>query len=149
MTIKELAKEKGISTQAVYQKLKAAGIQISSIKQENAQDLTPEGLEQINQLFTKGIEKNGQENGDFIDKLKSLQLENERLKDEKALLKFQVDELKAMIDELRADRDRWAAQAESAQQTAQQAQALNLAAIQALPAPKEKAKWWQRFSRKE
>ena len=44
MTIKEFAKSQSISTQAVYQKLKTAKIPLSSIKQDNSQELTEDGI---------------------------------------------------------------------------------------------------------
>jgi len=119
MTIKEIAKEKGVSTQAVYQKIKAAGLKISDLRAENSVELTESGLKAVNQLFVKQSETTVNKNK-LVDKIKELEK--------------QVSMLESALQEARADRDRWAAQAEAAQQTAQQAQALNMATLKALPA---------------
>lgn len=122
MTIKELAKELGISTQAIYQRLKAADIRLDEIKQGKTPELTDDGAAQIRTMFTKTADK---QTNDTTGALQALQLENSLLK--------------ARIEELTADRDRWAAMAAAAQQTAQQAQALTL---QALPAPRRSLFSW-------
>ncbi|MGN1119528.1 MAG: hypothetical protein ACI4Q4_04165 [Oscillospiraceae bacterium] len=130
MTIKEFAKQQSISPQAVYQRLKAAGIPIDSIREGKTSELTPDGLEKLSSLFLKPVENSAKEETVSINQFKALQLENEFLKNR--------------IEELTADRDRWAAQAEAAQQTAQQAQALNMANLKALPAPRQSI--WERIT---
>lgn len=110
MTIKEFSKELGISTQAVYQRIKAAGIQLDSLKISDSQELSESGRKQLAQLFTKQQSTND-------DLLKSLQTENEFLKQR--------------CKELEADRDRWQQATEQAQQLAAQAQALSMARLQA------------------
>ena len=134
MTIKEFAKQQSISPQAVYQRLKAAGIPIDSIREGKTSELTPDGLEKLSSLFLKPVEKAVEnpvkEETVSMNQFKDLQLENEFLK--------------KRIEELTADRDRWAAQAEAAQQTAQQAQALNMANLKALPAPRQSI--WERIT---
>lgn len=130
MTIKEFAKQQSISPQAVYQRLKAAGIPIDSIREGKTSELTPDGLEKLSSLFLKPVENSVKEETVSINQFKALQLENEFLK--------------KRIEELTADRDRWAAQAEAAQQTAQQAQALNMANLKALPAPRQSI--WERIT---
>lgn len=124
MTIKQFAKEKGVSTQAVYQKIKAAGLEISDLRAENSAELTESGLKAVNQLFVKQKEKTDNKEK-LVDRVKELEK--------------QVSMLESALQEARADRDRWAAQAEAAQQTAQQAQALNMATLKALPAPQPPA----------
>lgn len=119
MTIKEFAKKQSISTQAVYQRIKAAGIQLDSLKQGKTAELTPEGLETLSSLFTKPVEEAVNESS---SKLTALQLEN--------------DFLKQRIEELTTDRDKWQQMAEQAQTIAAQAQALNMANLKALPAPR-------------
>lgn len=131
MKIKDFAKNKGITPQAVYQKLKAAGISISSITEENSPELTESGLEILNELFTKEIEKSFNQTSDLLKTIDTLKIENRLLKEE--------------LEETRRQRDLWAAQAAEAQKTAQQAQALNLAAFKALPAPEEKRSLWDRL----
>ena len=130
MTIKEFAKIYSISTQAVYQKLKAQGIKPNEIKQGNSQELTEEGIKQLESIFVK--------------KSKEESAEVERLKVENQLLKQQIEELKA-------DRDRWAELARTAQESLQreqqathQAQAIQMATIQAM----QKRSLWARLTGK-
>lgn len=118
MTIKEFSKELGISTQAVYQRIKAAGIQLDSLKEPGSQELSEDGRKQLAQLFTKQQSIND-------DLIKSLQTENEFLKQR--------------CKELEADRDRWQQATEQAQQLAAQAQALSMAR---LPAPRRSLLDW-------
>ncbi len=118
MTIKEFSKELGISTQAVYQRIKAAGIQLDSLKEPGSQELSEDGRKQLAQLFTKQQSTND-------DLIKSLQTENEFLKQR--------------CKELEADRDRWQQATEQAQQLAAQAQALSMAR---LPAPRRSLLDW-------
>lgn len=120
MNIKEFAKSIGISTQAVYQRIKGAGIALDSLKEPGTQDLSEDGKKQLAQLFTKQQTTND-------DLQKSLQTENEFLKQRCA--------------DLEADRDRWQRAAEQAQQLAAQAQALSLAR---LPAPRRSLLDWLR-----
>lgn len=132
MTIKEFAKQHSISPQAVYQRLKASGIPIDSIREGKTAELTQEGLEKLSSLFVKPVDNAVKEETVSISQFNALQVENEFLK--------------KRIEELTADRDRWAAQAEAAQQTAQQAQALNMANLKALPAPRQSI--WERITGK-
>ena len=130
MTIKQFAKKYSISPQAVYQKLKAAGIPLSDIKQGNSQELTEEGIKQLESIFVK--------------KSKEESAEVERLKVENQLLKAQIEEIKA-------DRDKWAELAKTAQESLQreqqathQAQAIQMATIQAM----QKRSLWARLTGK-
>lgn len=129
MTIKEFAKNKGISTQAVYQRIKVAKIELSSLK--SGDQLSPDGLARLEQLFTT-------QDRSSIDKLTALEAD-------KAALQTTIDRLEALLEETRQQRDQWQQQAmqsaqalEAAQKIADQAQQLNAAAMQriALPAPK-------------
>lgn len=54
MTIKEIAAEKGISYQAIYKRIKGAGISLSSLKDKRTGQLTQEGEQKLRQIF--GIE---------------------------------------------------------------------------------------------
>lgn len=130
MTIKEFAKNKGVSTQAVYQRIKSAKIELSSLK--SGDQLSPEGLARLEQLFTT-------QDRPSIDKLAVLEAD-------KAALQATVERLEALLEDTRKQRDQWQQQAaqaaqalEAAQRIADQAQQLNAAAMQkiALPAPKE------------
>lgn len=100
MTIKEFSKKMGITPQAVYQKMKNSSIDLNSIKDAKTGELTDEGLEILNNLFSKGGASEGKENAALIDKITALknELNAERVKSE-----F----LNKRIEELEADRDRW------------------------------------------
>lgn len=128
MTIKEFATKQSISTQAVYKKLKAAGIPVSSIKQGNSQKLTAEGIKLLESIFDKPE----------VDSVENLKVENQLLKQQ--------------IEELKADRDRWAEIAKTAQESLQkeqqathQAQALQMATLQAIG---QKRSLWARLTGK-
>lgn len=134
MTIKQFAKERDISSQAIYQRLKREGLKISQLKQENSQELTEAGIKTLEGLFADAKEAREEsrpiENQDSIEKLKT-----------------EIDYLKKRVEELEAERDRWAKQAESAQMTAQQAQAISMANLKALPAPRRSL--WDIITRKK
>lgn len=155
MTIKEFARRQGVTPQAVYQKMKAAGLDVSSIKKENSADLTAEGLEAVKALFSKQGKESNKETAALLDKINSL---NGQLNEKAAV----IETFKARIEELTAERDKWAALAaglqealkqeqelaKREQQTAQQAQALNMASIQALKASPRRLSLWQRLTGK-
>lgn len=129
MTIKEFAKMQGITTQAVYQRIKAAGLKLSDIKKNNSAELTAEGLEACKRLYSTDNEDVKRENKAIKEQLKALEAEN-------ADLKKTLEAKEQEINRLTAEKDRWASMAEQAQQTAQQAQALQMASLKALPAPR-------------
>ena len=130
MNIKDFAKTKQISTQAVYQKIKAAGLSLDDLREEKTGDLSEQGLQTLETLFTKQTVKTSEATTRLLTELK---IENEFLKKRNA--------------ELEADRDAWKDAAEKAQQIANQAQSLNLANLQALPAPK--ISLWERLTGKK
>lgn len=134
VTIKEFATSKGISTQAVYQRLKTAGINIESIREGKTAVLTPEGEGIVNGLFSKDGDKEANKTSEFLKEIETLKRENQLLKES--------------LEEARRQRDQWAEQAAEAQKTAQQAQALNLAALQNLPAPGRRS-FWERITGKK
>lgn len=108
MTIKEFAKSKGISTQAVYQRIKNAGIQLDTIR--DAQGLTQDGLQRLDELFATPAQNGSQ---------------------------AQIQALRDALEDMRKQRDHWQRQAEQmaaalevAQRIADQAQQLNAATIQ-------------------
>ena len=143
MKIKDFAKKQNVSVQAVYQKLKAAGIDISSIKDNNNGELTEEGLKICERLYLKSDAAKEREIKALNDQLNALLSENDTLKKT-------LEQKEKEIAQLTEARDRWASMAEAAQQTAQQAQALNMASIQALKAipAAPRLTWWQRLTGK-
>ena len=142
MTIKEIARKRGITTQAVYQKIKAAGLDISDLREENSAKLSEKGIAAVEKLFTNQKEKETQ----AIKRANELEIKVKSLEDE-------LITLEKRLQEAREDRDRWAEQAKAAQQTAQQAQALNLATLQRITAPEEKESerrsFWARLTGKK
>ena len=131
MTIKEFAKKQSISTQAVYQKLKAAGISLNSIKQGNSQELTQEGIKQLENIFFK---KNKEES----NSIESLKLENKFLKE-------QLEQLKKQLEQLQSDCNKLQDLLQREQQATHQAQAIQMATIQALS---KKPSLWARLTGK-
>ena len=149
MTVKEFAKNQGITTQAVYQRIKAAGVDLPSIQKENSPELTAEGLKTLRAIFAKENGETGRKTAELKKKLTEQEIKIEKLTEEAA--------------ELRKERDGWREQAEraaefartsqeiaakmqeallQAQETAQRAQALEMARIQAA-APRRSL--WQRL----
>ena len=144
MTIKEFAKNQGVSSQAVYQKIKAAGIELSSIKKENSSELSEDGLKILKSIFTKKDEDNSRK----IEELKSKLTEQQS----------EIEKLIAEMGELKAERDSWKEQAEKIAEAAQKqtdnmqeallrAQAINMASLQAA-AKTPRLSWWQRITGK-
>jgi chromosome condensin MukBEF ATPase and DNA-binding subunit MukB len=161
MTIKEFAKGQGITTQAVYQRIKAAGIDLAGIKKENTAELSAEGLEVLNNLFAKNDGQAAQKAAELKKQVDRQQIEIEKLKEE-------LERQKTAAEDWRKQALRWADTAEAAQkaaqqaqkiaekiqaalqveqQTAQQAQALQMASIQALKRP-PRLSFWQRLTGK-
>lgn len=122
MKIKEFAEEKGLAYQSVYKRLKEVGTSIAAIT-DKKHNLTPEGLQLLNKLY-------GEEQKE--DQIK--ESENSRIGE----LDKVIQELRNQIEDLKMERDKWAEAARQAQQTAQQAQALHMANLKALPEPAKK-----------
>ena len=156
MTIKEFANEQGITPQAVYQRLKSAGIEISALKDAETGEITPAGADTIKAIFSNTSKQDDKENA----------LKITRLQDELNKKAQELESFKTRVEELQQERDSWKETAkglqdalkqaqtlaEKEQQTAQQAQALNMASIQAIQAlrasPEERQRLtiWQRIT---
>lgn len=168
MTIKEFAKNQGITTQAVYARIKAAGVELSSIKKEKSPELTTEGIEILNSIFEKGEGASAAKVSEYKAIVARLQAQLEKMEKELEEARNDAEKEKEGADGWKAQSDYWREIAEKAQETAlnaqeiasklhdslqdaqrtaQQAQALNLASIQALKAAPQapKIKWWQRL----
>lgn len=162
MTIKEFAKEQGITTQAVYARIKAAGIDLQGIKKPNTAELTADGLEILNAVFAKNDGTNGAKIAEYKAELKMLQVKVEKLEKE-------LEDTKEAAERWRQQAETWLEMLQKAQEaalnsqslanklheslqdaqrTAQQAQALNMASIQALKAAPnvQRLTWWQRLT---
>lgn len=161
MTIKEFAKGQGVTTQAVYQRIKAAGIDLATIKKGKTAELTAEGLETLSNLFAKNEGGNGVKIAEFKAMIASLQTQVEKLTDEKAGLVKELEAAKQSAEEWQKQAAQQAEAVKAAQgiaaklqealeneqRTAQQAQALNMASIQALKQP-PRLSLWQRLTGK-
>jgi len=161
MTIKEFAKGQGITTQAVYQRIKAAGIDLAGIKKSNSAELTAEGLEALRNLFTKNEGGSGAKIAEYKAAIASLQTQVEKLKEEKAEARAELEAAKQSAEQWRQQAEQQAEAVKAAQtiaaklqealereqQTAQQAQALNMASIQAFKKP-PRLSLWQRLTGK-
>ena len=147
MTIKDFAKSQGVTTQAIYQRIKAAGIDLASIKKESSAELTAEGLETCKRLYSKPDETIKKENKALKERLEALEKENNALQMDLESKKQEIEKKEREIERITAERDRWASMAEAAQETAQRAQALQMASIQALKKP-PRLSWWQRLTGK-
>ncbi len=148
MTIKEIANQHGISTQAVYQRLKAAGVDLREIKRQNSAELTEEGLVIVKAIFASSDKENVKKKADLKNKFKDLQ--------------EQIEKLTAENEELKKDRDGWREQAErltavaeaaqklaaDTQEALLRAQSINMASLQAAAAPRGLS-FWQRLTGKK
>lgn len=56
MTIKQVANQYNISVQAVYKKIKAAGLALDALKDKETGELTPEGEETVLSLFNQSTQ---------------------------------------------------------------------------------------------
>ena len=101
MTITDFAKQTGLTTQAIYQKLKRKNIKLSDIQQPGNSDLTQEGLFTLTELFKVKATDNGKAvtaatlDKAFINK-------NDNTEDRIKQLEEENKQLRAAIDELRA-----------------------------------------------
>ena len=162
MTIKQFAKGQGITTQAVYQRIKAAGIDLAGIKKENTAELTAEGLETLRNLFAKNESGSGAKIAEYKATIASLQARIEKLTEEKAAAADALEAEKQNAEKWREQAEKQAeavraaqeiaakmqAALEREQQTAQQAQALNMASIKVLEASPRRLSLWKRLTGK-
>ena len=94
MTIKEAAEHYGVSQQAIYQRLKKAGVNLKTLKNPDTGELTPDGEAVINQLF------NQRQPTDSTN----LKEQFNELSKEVASLKAENEALKARVRDLEADK---------------------------------------------
>jgi septal ring factor EnvC (AmiA/AmiB activator) len=160
LTVKEFAKAAGVTTAAVYKRLKVNGLDIAELKDPDTGKLTPEGIEQLQALFggsqpelttelTTEVDRLTTELMELSTKLKALETELsdtkaelESMKAENALLREREKLLTDERDFLRKSLDQ-----------EQQLQALTLTKVPAppaLPSPDDAAglPWYKRLFRK-
>lgn len=95
MTIKDYAKLQGVSSQAVYQRLKKAGVDITTIKDKQTGHLTQEGQNLLDKLYSSTT----QETASVQPTIAALQAENQQLTNQIEMLKDQVDHLRRLLDQ--------------------------------------------------
>lgn len=163
MTIKEFATARGVTPQSVYLRLKSAGIEIASIKKERGK-LSEEGIEILNNLYgaenqentieTEEKDRSGADEIQRAAEIETLKKEIEELKQENRRLKAEKEEIQRAAEDWRKQAEQQAQAAiaahelalklqemlETEQRTAQQAQALQMASMQAFARP-----WWKRL----
>lgn len=143
MTIKEASKKYGVTTQAIYQRIKKSGAKLSTIKDNETGNLTAEGEKLLCELFTKhSIESVNMESG-------ALQVEQgargllEQVERERDALRADVSRLEAELRgerELRAAVERERDTLRTALDQSQQLQAMTLSRI-----PEPRKTLWQRL----
>lgn len=117
MTIKELSTKLKVSPQAIYKRLRAAGISVEGLKDKETGELTEEGKAAVMALFSP------------LNQVENSFNQVERIEVER--LKAQVETMQAEIDYLRKALDQ-----------AQQLQGMALQRM-ALPAPRHS--WWSKL----
>ena len=117
MTIKELAREYGVSTQAVYKRIAKAGKSVKELTTGQTGELTEEGRDLLATLFT-----NQQTT------MTNQSTEVERLTAEVERLKKEVENLQTRLNDAQLDKDRLYTLLAAAQQTAQALTVARLAA---------------------
>ena len=147
MTIKDFAKKRGISTQAIYQRLKLIDRPLDQVRVASTGELTAEGEALLVDLYSK--QKPTKKT--LVDsQFNELKAEAEAIKIDRDGVQAQVEALQTALASMTAERDAWQRAAEDnarrideahqlteqAQRIADQAQKLNVANLQALPAPK-------------
>lgn len=124
MTLKEYAAEKGVSVQAVYKRLKAAGLKVESLKNKETGHLTAFGLNRLNQIFST----------EFSTDL-TPQPEAERFKPEVEKLKIEVERLKAQVEKAKAEAEALRSERDYLRGALENAQKLQAATLSKVPTP--------------
>lgn len=105
MTIKEFAEQRGVSVQAVYQRLKVHGVKVESLRSPDTKALTPDGMIVLDKLFInfKSTEDAGFKHGstDLINELNELKRQLAETTAKNEALQARVHELETERDWLR------------------------------------------------
>lgn len=117
MTIKELAREYGVSTQAVYKRIAKAGKSVKELTTGQTGELTEEGRDLLATLFANQQTTTPNQS-----------TEVERLTAEVERLKKEVENLQTRLNDAQLDKDRLYTLLAAAQQTAQALTVARLAA---------------------
>lgn len=95
MTIKDFAKLRGVSCQSVYQKLKKAGLDVSTLKDRETGQLTEDGQAQLENLYSSERQEKKADQSTVL----VLQAENQLLLNQIELLRDQVEHLRRLLDQ--------------------------------------------------
>lgn len=102
MTIKEYAKQQGISPQAVYQRLKKNKVKIEQLTEKGTGEITGEGIVILNKLFDPENRQTKPAKDEIID---GLQEQLNALKAEKAALLESIEQNQRRLEELQKDKE--------------------------------------------
>ena len=106
MTVKDVARRTGLTTAAIYKRIKAHGITLDAIKDKKTGHFTPEGERMIVDLF-----EIAEEAPETAEKAQETQVDNplttevEKLKTENARLTTEVENLTKQVADLTGERD--------------------------------------------
>lgn len=98
MTVKDVARRTGLTTAAIYKRIKAHGITLDAIKDKKTGHFTPEGEQMIIDLFDIA------EAQETAEKAQEKQVDNE-LTTENIRLTTQVENLEKQVADLTGERD--------------------------------------------
>lgn len=97
MTIKELAQQQGITVQAVYKRIKAAGIDINTLKDAETGRFTEEGEKIVLSLISTKRPPESAENT-YKQEIERLRLTNEQLLKQIEMLRQNCDDLRNALN---------------------------------------------------
>ncbi|MBQ2756041.1 MAG: hypothetical protein IJF27_05165 [Oscillospiraceae bacterium] len=133
MTIAEIAASLGVSKQAVYQKIKRAGLSVNTLKDHNTGEFTDEGAQTIVNLFNNTPRPNIDVSTPSVEQVETINALNNDID----RLNIEVDRLNDLVEQLTNERDflrEALLQAQKSADQAQQLQAMTLTKL--LPAPR-------------
>lgn len=127
MTIKEYAKEQGISTQAVYQRLKKNRVKVESVTEKGTGEITAEGVVILNKLFDP---ENRQTKPAKDEQIEAMSAQISELRETLARKEERIESLESALKEAREDVKYW-------QQAFTKEQEIHSLLLRVLPAPQE------------
>ena len=141
MNVKEVATLTGLTHQAIYKRIKAAGYKLEELKDKTSGQFTPEGEAVLREMFNLD-ELQPELTTELATKVAELTTEVEKLRNQVATLEAQAKALTEERDFLRVTLEH-----------SQQLQAATLAKVPsapALPAPRGGLRgWWARLRGKD
>lgn len=116
MTMTELAKQIGVSKQTLYNRVKAAGINLDEMRDKSTGELTSSAFYTLSSLFdgqerVKAVETSKQ-NTDHTQNLTALQAQIDGLRRENELLREMLAAKDAELERMGVDLEAWRAKAQ-------------------------------------